>query len=157
MYPATVKIHFTAFRQNSYRFVGEPWKIVIHVIQLLKYHLGFFFCLFFRALSDRAYRANYSPHGSSTAWRERLMRESMHSTLMFYSYLSPGSIRKLYLKGGHKLMSRKKRKSIRYLSLVENNIYINIITYERWFLIWATLIAFASLRLYSDIYIYIRD
>lgn len=123
MYPATVKIHFTAFRQNSYRFVGEPWKIVIHVIQLLKYHLGFFFCLFFSALSDRAYRANYSPHGSSTAWRERLMRESMHSTLMFYSYLSPGSIRKLYLKGGHKLMSRKKRKSIRYLSLVENNIY----------------------------------
>ncbi|XP_061933553.1 uncharacterized protein LOC133666474 [Apis cerana] len=61
MYPATVKIHFTAFRQNSYR-----------------------------ALSDRAYRANYSPHGSSMAWRERLMRESMHSTLMFYSYLSPG-------------------------------------------------------------------
>lgn len=51
------------------------------------------------------------------------MRESMHSMLMFYSYLSPGSIRKLYLKGGHKLMSRKKRKSIRYLSLVENNIY----------------------------------
>lgn len=152
MYPATVKIHFTAFRQNSYRFVGEPWKIVIHVIQLLKYHLGFFFCLFFSALSDRAYRANYSPHGSSTAWRERLMRESMHSTLMFYSYLSPGSIRKLYLKGGHKLMSRKKRKSIRYLSLVENNIYKYYCIWDGfWFeLLWLLL----CLCDYIPIYIY---
>ena len=34
---------------------------------------------FRNALSDRAHRANYSPHGSvCTAWRERLMRESMH-------------------------------------------------------------------------------